>query len=169
MYMKPEIVEYAKERYIEEHQRFDHIENKCGRIMAFTTILITAITALLSFFSTSLFQPNGLLDYAILIITALSVFVLICSWGHALLSIKLGSVNIAPRKENNFKYMQENTNEKMYQHMVNCYLDPIKNTQGHPLLNAPLKKPENFKVNFTTIYVILMKIMKGVEINAQVT
>jgi hypothetical protein len=40
---------------------------------------------------------------------------------------------------------------------------------GHPLLNAPLKKPENFKVNFSTIYVILMKIMKGVERNAQVT
>jgi hypothetical protein len=37
---------------------------------------------------------------------------------------------------------------------------------GHPLLNAPLKKPEKFKVNFSTIYVILMKIMKGVEINA---
>lgn len=124
--MKPEIVEYAKERYIEEHQRFDHIENKCGRIMAFTTILITGITALLSFFSSSLFQPNGLLGYAILIVTVLSVFVLICSWGHALLSIKLGSVNIAPRKEINFKYMQENTDEKMYQHMLNCYLDPIK-------------------------------------------
>jgi hypothetical protein len=40
---------------------------------------------------------------------------------------------------------------------------------GHPLFNAPLKKPENFKVNFSTIYVILMKIMKGVERNAQVT
>jgi hypothetical protein len=37
---------------------------------------------------------------------------------------------------------------------------------GHPLLNAPLKKSEKFKVNFSTIHVILMKIMKGVEINA---
>jgi len=41
----------------------------------------------------------------------------------------------------------------------------VKKHIGHPLLNAPLKKPENFKVNFTTIYVILKKIMKGVEIN----
>ncbi len=124
--MKPEIVEYAKERYIEEQQRFDHIENKCGRIMAFTTILITAITALLSYFSASLFQPKDLLDTSILVVTVLSVFVLICSWGHALLSIKLGSVNVAPRKDDNFRYMQENTDEDMYRHMLNCYIDPIK-------------------------------------------
>jgi hypothetical protein len=43
---------------------------------------------------------------------------------------------------------------------------PVMKHIGHPLLNAPLKKPENFKVNFSTTYVILMKIMKGVEINA---
>ena len=124
--MKPEIVAYARERYIEEHQRFDHIENKCGRIMGFTTVLITTITALLSFFSTSLFQPKVPLEVMILIVTVISVFVLICSWGHALLSIKLGSVSIAPSREANFKYMQEKTDEEMYQHMINCYLDPLK-------------------------------------------
>lgn len=125
--MKPEIVAYARERYIEEHQRFDHIENKCGRIMGFTTVLITTITALLSFFSTSLFQPKGPLDVMILVVTVISVFVLICSWGHALLSIKLGAVNVAPRKEANFNYMQEKTDIEMHQHMINCYLDPLKN------------------------------------------
>lgn len=135
--MKPEIVVYARERYIEEHQRFDHIENKCGRIMGFTTVLITTITALLSFFSASLFQPKGLLDVMILVVTVISVFVLICSWGHAMLSIKLGTVNVAPRKEANFKYMQEKTDIEMHQHMINCYLDPLKKLT--PTINEKAK------------------------------
>ena len=124
--MKPEIVQYARERYIEEHQRFDHIENKCVRIMAFTTIIITGLTGLLAFYSAGLFQPNSLLDYSILIVTVLSVFVLICSWGHALASINLGSVSFAPSKEKNFSYMKERTETEMLNHMVNCYITPLR-------------------------------------------
>lgn len=124
--MKPEIVAYAKERYEEEHKRFDHMENKCGKLMSFITILITAITGLLAFFSTAVFSPKGLLDWAILIVTVGAVFVLICSWWHALLSLKLGTVNIAPTKDENFTYMAEKTDEEMYKHMVNCYLGPLR-------------------------------------------
>ena len=124
--MRPQIVEYAKERYIEEQKRFDHFENKCVRIMSFTTILIAATTSLLSFFSASLFQPITLLDYCIFIVSVVLVFVLMFSWSYALSSIKISSVNIAPRKEDHFTYMQESSEEEMYTHMLSCYIDPLE-------------------------------------------
>jgi len=124
--MKPEIVAYAKDRYEEEHRRFDHMEEKCGKLMSFTTILVTAVAGLITYFSTSFFSPNGLLDWTILGVTVGSIFILVCSWGHALLSLKLGSVNIAPTRDENFEYMAEKTDIEMHQHMVKCYLGPLR-------------------------------------------
>ncbi|MFT5451604.1 MAG: hypothetical protein ACI9N9_001090, partial [Enterobacterales bacterium] len=102
-------------------------ERKCGLIITFNTILATAIVGLLSFFTDSLFHPDSLLDKSILIIAVLSVIALIFSWWHALLSIKFGVFKAASSSDDSFSYMmKELDNEKMYQHMFNCYTKPIK-------------------------------------------
>ncbi|MBD2860086.1 hypothetical protein IB286_13860 [Spongiibacter sp. KMU-158] len=94
--------------------------------MTFVTILVTLVSGLIAYFSATLFQPQSLLDFAISLVSVLSVFVLICAWGHALKSLKIGEINVAPRREKNITYMLEKDYEQMYQHMINCYLDPIK-------------------------------------------
>jgi hypothetical protein len=124
--MKSEVVQYAKERYQEEQQRFDHIESKCGRLMTFVTMLITVITGFFAFFEKAIFHPVGLLDWTILVVSILAVFTLIVSWGHALLSLKIGTVNVAPRKQENIDYMLISEPEIMFEYMIKCYLDPIK-------------------------------------------
>ncbi|KKK94474.1 hypothetical protein LCGC14_2682500 [marine sediment metagenome] len=109
--MDQEILNYAKARYEEEQQRFDHIENKCGKFLSFLTISIAAFTGLAGYKKDTLFSLCGLLDWSIFIVGALALICLFCSWGHALLSLKLVNSKVAPRNQETIDYFKAATVE----------------------------------------------------------
>jgi len=141
--MDQEILNYAKARYEEEQKRFDHIENKCGKFLSFLTVSIAAFTGLTGYKKDVVFNLDGLLDWAVFVVGALALLVLFCSWGHALLSLKLVNAKVAPRNQETIDYFKAATTDASHEYIFNCYMDTT--TRLVPIVD---KKARNLKLSY---------------------
>ena len=124
--MKPEIIYLAKDRYTQAHTCYDQAAQKAGRIITVITLLIGLLTTLVATLSESIFSPQGLIGWSVLICQICSLFSLICAWGHALLAIKFGSYHPPALSKHEFDHLQEASREAMYRHILNCYVEPTE-------------------------------------------
>lgn len=123
MDIKTEALNYIKDRYIEEQSRFKHFEEKCGKLVTLMTIVIGIFTALVGFKSKVIFSPVSEIEWLILVACGAISLVLACSWGHALLALKLGECPVAPKSRANADYILGTSDEKSLAHMIDCYVD----------------------------------------------
>ena len=126
MDMKSEALNYVRERYVEEQARFKHIEDKCGMLITFLTVSIAAFGSIVSFKNTNLFSPCSMLEWLLFIFCVLTFFVLACSWGHALLALKLGKCPIAAKSKENAEYIFSASEQDVLEHIYDCYVNPIE-------------------------------------------
>lgn len=141
--MDQEILNYAKARYEEEQQRFDHIENKCGKFLSFLTVSIAAFTSLVGYKSNVIFKLSDVLDWTIFVVGSFALLVLFCSWGHALLSLKLVNAKVAPRNQETIDYFKAATVDASHEHIFNCYMDTTKRLA--PIVD---QKARNLKLSY---------------------
>ena len=63
MSQNSEILNYVRERYVEEKDRFNHFEDKCGKILNSLTIVIVAFCGIVGFKSDTLFSPTTVIEW----------------------------------------------------------------------------------------------------------
>ena len=119
-------LEYLRDRYNEEQSRFDHLENKCSKLLGFSSVVIAAITAFASTKSGAIFHPEFFLSELALAFYLLGALAVICSWGHALEALRIRDCTVLPRNRETAEYLIEVDEETAKRHIYQCYSDTLE-------------------------------------------
>ncbi|WP_292957065.1 MULTISPECIES: hypothetical protein [unclassified Neptuniibacter] len=119
-------LEYLKDRYTEEQSRFDHFENKCSKFLTFVTVIIAVISALSGINDGAIFQPVTEVAWVILVLYLFGALSIVCSWGHALLALRIGDCSVMPRSRETAEYLSVVDDETASKHIYNCYVDTLE-------------------------------------------
>ncbi|QEU31449.1 hypothetical protein [Pseudomonas luteola] len=97
--MLDECLDYFKDRYKDEIDTFNHLENKAAKLLTFLSIIIGALGTTAGFKSGALFhlEPHLPWTWAKLAIFIFSILFSSFSWWHALLALKIGDCPVLPR------------------------------------------------------------------------
>jgi len=119
-------LDYLKDRYKDEQARFDHFENKCAKFLTAVSVVIAALTALVSAKGRVLFTLNGPLDFIALGCFLAAVFCVVCSWGHALSALRIRDCPTLPSSRATVEWMKAADASGYQQHVYNCYIDTLE-------------------------------------------
>lgn len=117
---------YLKDRYEEEIKRFEHLENKSAKFLTFLSVIIVALTALSTTIKGSFISTNGVWGTINLILYCITFFLAFCSWGHALMCLKITDSTIAPRNTKALDYIIEKSEKEATEYIFKCYKDSIQ-------------------------------------------
>ncbi|EHH2484569.1 hypothetical protein J7X22_004685 [Vibrio parahaemolyticus] len=126
MEAKIETLDYLKERYAEEQERFKHFEEKCSKFLAFLTAVVGVLSAWGAFAKDTLFSPSTQWGWIQLALFCMASFSLVCSWGHAILAIKIGDTPVLPKQENVAVYLRDSSKEERESYIFDCYVHTLK-------------------------------------------
>lgn len=119
-------LDYLKDRYQEELNRFNHFETKCSKMLTFLTGIIGALTAFGGYAKEALFKLETPMDYIQMLLFIFSVFCAVCAWGHSLLAIKIGDSPILPKSQEAANYINQCGERERVEYIFNCYVDTLK-------------------------------------------
>jgi hypothetical protein len=117
---------YLKNRYDEEQVRFVHLEEKCTKLLTLLSVLIAALGSIATIKSTLVIPPNSALNWCLLVVFSLAILCLVCSWGHALLALKIDDCPVMPKSRETADYLKDSSSEDSEQHLFNCYVDTLE-------------------------------------------
>ncbi|MDO8273560.1 MAG: hypothetical protein Q7U82_16825 [Gammaproteobacteria bacterium] len=118
--------EYLRDRYNEEQSRFDHLENKCSKLLSFSSVVIAAITAIASAKSGAIFHPGNAGSWLGLIAYIFGALAVVCSWAHALAALKIGDYTVLPKSKKTADYLISLDEETAAKHIYQCYTDSLE-------------------------------------------
>lgn len=119
------VLDYLRDRYNEEQDRFKHLEDKSSRFLSFLSVVVGGIVALGGIKSGFIFHPKSELGWVALITYLLAGFCLMCSWGHAMLSVRIDNCPILPKNPETAYYLLCVENEEQEKHIYQCYVDTL--------------------------------------------
>ncbi|HCG0885751.1 TPA: hypothetical protein NJH56_001534 [Pseudomonas aeruginosa] len=119
-------LEYLKDRYIEEQSRFDHFENKCAKLLTFTSVVIGAVIAVAGVNKGAVFHPQSPENWIALAAFLAGVFAIFCAWGHALLALRIGECPVLPRSRAAVEYLAAVDADSQSRYLYNCYVDTLE-------------------------------------------
>lgn len=117
---------YLKDRYKDEQARFDHFENKCAKFLTAVSVVIAALTALVSAKGRVLFTLDGPWDFIALGCFFAAAFCVVCSWGHALSALRIRDCPTLPYSRQTVEWMKAADAPDHQQHVYNCYIDTLE-------------------------------------------
>ncbi|WP_263139636.1 hypothetical protein [Pseudomonas sp. RIT-PI-AD] len=121
-----ETLAYLKDRYKDEQARYDHFENKCARFLTAVSIVIAALTTLVSAKGRALFNlnnPSGVIALGCFLAAAICV---VCSWGHALSALRIRDCPTLPSSRQTMEWLKQVDASAYQQHIYNCYIDTLE-------------------------------------------
>ncbi|MDY7560458.1 MULTISPECIES: hypothetical protein [unclassified Pseudomonas] len=121
-----ETLTYLKDRYKDEQARFDHFENKCAKFLTAVSIVIVALTALVSAKGKVIFALHGPLDVLAFGSFIAAAFCVVCSWGHALNALRIRDCPSLPSSRETAEWMKNAAPNAYKQHLFNCYIDTLE-------------------------------------------
>lgn len=119
-------LDYLKDRYSEEQSRFDHFENKCARLLTFTSIVIGVVTAVAGVNKGAIFHPQSPVSWIALAAFLVGAFTIVCAWGHALLALRIGECPVLPRSRAAVEYLSAVDVDSQSTYLYNCYVDTLE-------------------------------------------
>jgi len=140
------VLEYLKDRYDEEQDRFAHFEEKCSKLLTLLSILIAALGSIAAVKSPLAFPPTSVLQWLLVVALLGAIFSLICAWGHTLLALKIDDCPVMPRSSETANYLRESTEEVGEQHLFNCYVDTLEK-----LADAVNRKAKNVELAYSEL------------------
>ena len=137
-------LEFVKDRYKEEQERFKHVEDKCSKLLTFLTVVISALIAIASIKNNSLFSPDNHLDWIRLALFLITGFCAFCAWGHALLALKIGYCPTVPVSQEAANYIKDSDREESDLFIFDCYVETTRQlTEQIDLKIKPLEHSYN--------------------------
>ncbi|OCH13415.1 hypothetical protein A6E09_18690 [Aliivibrio fischeri] len=119
-------LDYLKERYDDEQSRFKHFEEKCSKFLAFLTAVVGGISAWGAFSKDSLFVPVEPQEWIQLILFCVALFCAVCSWGHAILAIKIGACPVLPKSSAAILYIKNSDDEERTSYIFDSYINTLE-------------------------------------------
>lgn len=120
-----EVLDYLKDRYAEEQARFTQLEEKSAKILGYLSILIGVLGAALGFKDSALLSPNSLFEWVRLLVFAVALIFVICSWGHSLLALKISNCPVMPRSRAAIEWMTYVEKSAWEEQLVGWYANTI--------------------------------------------
>jgi hypothetical protein len=111
--------------------------------VSFITIAIAALSGMIGFYKDTIFNPCGLMDWAIFIVGCAAFISLFCSWGHALLTLKLVTSKMAPKNEETIDYLLTVNSDLAREHIFKCHIETARKIV--PIIN---EKARNLKLSY---------------------
>ena len=124
--MNQETLEYLKDRYNEEAQRFHHIETKSGQLLSLLSILIGVFGAAVGFKSEGLVAPCVFFDWTILFTLGVTTLCLGWSWWFALDALRLGHYPVPNKSRKNYNYLAKVSDKDANEQIAECYLNTVE-------------------------------------------
>ncbi|MDZ4336798.1 MAG: hypothetical protein U1A62_24275 [Pseudomonas sp.] len=121
-----ETISYLKDRFKEEHGRFDHFENKCAKFLTAVSIVIAALSALTGLKGGVLFQVSSPFEVVIFLSFTAAAVCIACSWGHALSALRISECPSLPSNRPTADYLRIVDAEQQKLHIYNCYIDTLE-------------------------------------------
>jgi len=116
-------LEYVKDRYNEEQNRFKHVEEKSTKLLTFLTVVISALIAIASIKNNTIFSPDSPLDWIRTVLYCFTGFTVFCAWGHALLALKVGVYPNAPLSREAATYIKKTDKDERDLFIFDCYVN----------------------------------------------
>jgi hypothetical protein len=120
-----EVLKYLDDRYKEEQERFNLIEQKSYRMMSFLTFIFGGLAISAKAAHDLILNSDPTLKYALLILFGLALFCIICAWGHSLLSLKIDNIPHLPKSRIATDYIDKVEEEERIIYIKECYVDTI--------------------------------------------
>lgn len=117
---------YLKDRYEDEQARFDHFENKCAKFLTAVSVVIAALTAIVSAKGSGLFALYGPWDVIALGCFTAAAICVVCSWGHALSALRIRDCPTLPSSRETVEWLRAADTSGHQQHAYNCYIDTLE-------------------------------------------
>lgn len=121
-----ETISYLKDRFKDEQDRFNHVENKSARFFTAVSILIAGLSAIAGLKNGVIFQLGSPLAILIFIAFAVAAFSIACAWGHALSALRLKDYPNLRSSRPTGEYLIAVDEEAQKKHIYNCYIDTLE-------------------------------------------
>lgn len=121
-----ETISYLKDRFKDEQDRFNHVENKSARFFTAVSILIAGLSAIAGLKNGVIFQLGSPLAVMIFIAFAVAAFAIACAWGHALSALRIKDYPNLPSCRLTSEYLIAVDEEAQKKHIYNCYIDTLE-------------------------------------------
>ena len=121
-----ETISYLKDRFKDEQDRFNRVEEKSARFFTAVSILIAGLSAIAGLKNGVIFQlgsPLAILIFSAFIVAAIAIG---CSWGHALSALRIKEYPNLPSNRLTGEYLLAVDDEAQKKHIYNCYIDTLE-------------------------------------------
>ncbi|MBD0410238.1 hypothetical protein [Pseudoalteromonas distincta] len=119
-------LKYLHDRYLEEQLRYTHFENKSSKLLTF----ITGIIGFLTFYATrnqsDLFNFETYANITKFIVYLITIFLIVCAWGHTLRAIKIGNCPNLPLTKDVLYYLENAPRNQRDPYLKDCYFDTLE-------------------------------------------
>lgn len=95
-------------------------------MLVFLTGVISALSFIVSLSHDYLLHPKSPLEWVNLALFLVALFCIICSWGHALLAIKVGDCPILPKSRASADYIMKSSEEESLDYVYGCYVSTLE-------------------------------------------
>jgi len=114
-------INYARERYVEELARFDHLEEKSGKFLGTLTIAIGVFSVLAGSYLEAAGRPSDSSDWVTLIALVVTFAAMASAWGHVLAVLRLKTVDVAAKRPEAIAYIRNNQAVARDEYILRCY------------------------------------------------
>jgi hypothetical protein len=121
-----DISDYLRDRYVEELDRFHHIENKCFRLMRFLTFVFGFLVFISSWAVRVGFEPRVMIDWMSVLSASAVLLCIASSWGHCLSGLRLMDTSSMPRTRQTLEYLRYSDSDESIDYMHDCYIDTLE-------------------------------------------
>ncbi|HDX8376592.1 hypothetical protein [Aeromonas dhakensis] len=108
------LYDFQKEQLAEERQRYTRLEDKSVKYLTSLTFALTAYILLVRWVSKSIFPPEGMLSWIVVVSISLTFLALCSSWSLILRSLQLQDLIKLQTDNTMIEYFKKNKREVVY-------------------------------------------------------
>lgn len=121
-----ETITYLKDRFKDEQDRFNRVEDKSARFFTAVSILVAGLGAIAGLKNGVIFElgsPLAILMFCAFVVAAVAIG---CAWGHALSALRIKEYPNLPSNRLTGEYLVAVDEEAQKRHIYNCYIDTLE-------------------------------------------
>lgn len=99
------ILNYARDRYMEESDRFLHLEEKAGKFLNLLSVVIGGFVAVSGFYFEATGRPTGAIGWLTFAFMSLTFIALASAWGHVLAALKIQDYEVPRNSDDAYEFM----------------------------------------------------------------
>ncbi|WP_409322649.1 hypothetical protein [Pseudomonas putida] len=125
-----ETLSYLKDRFKDEQDRFNQVENKSAKFFTAVSILIAGLSAMAGLKNGLIFEIHSPLAFLTFVSFSVAALAIGCAWGHALSALRVKDYPNLPSNRPTGDYLLAVSEEMQKRHLFNCYIDTLESLKA---------------------------------------